>query len=148
MPNELRVDAAGGAKVETAVDSAAASNRVELSRTQGYQPPALWGLNVTQAHWIAHRTDRIHDCTLGERPLASRKGRKKLNWVERDKGGSGSKDWNSRQEESEEADAWNNHWCREIFVSRAENGVGSRRAASGGRDGIQEQQGFATGRAE
>lgn len=74
--NELRVDAAGRAKVETAEVSAAASNRVGLSRTQGYQMPALWGLNVTQAHWITDCTDHNHDCTLGERPLASKKGAK------------------------------------------------------------------------
>ena len=74
MPNELRVDAAGRAKVETAVDSAAASNRVGLSRTQGYQWPATWGLNPIYIHWIIHRNDAIHDCTLGEWLLASKKG--------------------------------------------------------------------------
>jgi hypothetical protein len=73
--NELRFDAAGRGKVETAVVWAAASSRVELSRTQGYQRrPALWGLNVTQAHWMTHRTAPIHDCTLGEWPLGSKKG--------------------------------------------------------------------------
>jgi hypothetical protein len=49
-PNELRFDAARRAKVETGDVSAAASSRVELRRTQGYQMPAVWGLNVTQAH--------------------------------------------------------------------------------------------------
>jgi hypothetical protein len=55
-----------GARVEIGVVCAAALSRVELSHTQGYQRPALWGLNVTQAHWNIHRTNRIHDCTLGE----------------------------------------------------------------------------------
>jgi hypothetical protein len=54
------------------------------------------------------------------------------------------KGWKSRQEESEDAGARNNCRCREEFVSRGENGIGSWRAASGGRDGIQTQQGFAT----
>jgi len=72
--NGLRVDAAGRAKVETAVDCAAASSRVELRRTQGYQRPAPWGLNLAQAHWITGRADHIHDCTLGEWSLASEKG--------------------------------------------------------------------------
>ncbi len=53
-----------------------------------------------------------------------------------------------RQEESEEASARNNRWRRGMFVSRAENGAGSWRAASGGRDGIQAQQGFPTDWAE
>jgi hypothetical protein len=76
MPNELRVDAAGRAKVETGVDSAAASTRVGLSRTQGNQPPALWGLNLTHSHLNTRCTDAIHDCTLGGWPLASKKGGK------------------------------------------------------------------------
>ena len=75
-PIELRVDAAGKAKVETAVDSAAVSNRVGLSRTQGYQTPALWGLNLNHSHWITRCTDVIHDCTLGGWPLARKKGGK------------------------------------------------------------------------
>jgi len=61
QPNELRVDAAGRAKVETAEECAAASNRVGLSRTQGYQRPAVWDLNVTQAHWVTACTDHIDD---------------------------------------------------------------------------------------
>ncbi len=76
LPNELRVDAAGGAKVETTAVGAAASSRVGLSRTQGYQGPASWGLNPIYTHWIIQHTDLIPDCTRGERPLASRKGRK------------------------------------------------------------------------
>lgn len=74
--NELRVDAAGGAKVETGVDGAAESNQVELSRTQEYQGPATWGLNPIYTHWKFHRADPIQDCTRGEMSLASRKGRK------------------------------------------------------------------------
>jgi len=52
--NELRFDAAERVKVETAEECAAVSNRVGLSRTQGYQKPAVWGLNVTQANWVTH----------------------------------------------------------------------------------------------
>lgn len=40
------------------------------------------------------------------------------------------------------------HWRGWIIVSREENGAGSWRAASVGRDGIQVQQGLATGWAE
>jgi hypothetical protein len=58
------------------------------------------------------------------------------------------KGWIGRQEESEEEGVRRNHWRGEILVSREENGAGSRRAASGGRDGIQAQQGFPTDWAE
>jgi len=71
-----------------------------------------------------------------------------LNWVVTAKIGSAPKGWNGRQEESEEEGARNNHWRGGILVSRGENGADSRRAASGGRDGIQTQQGFSTGWAE
>ena len=56
--------------------------------------------------------------------------------------------WNGRQGESEEEGARNNHWHGGIFVSSEENGAGSRRSASGGRDGIQTQQSFPTDWAE
>ena len=39
------------------------------------------------------------------------------------------------EEECKEAGAWHNHGCRGIFASSGGDGVGSRRAASGGRDG-------------
>jgi hypothetical protein len=68
-----------------------------------------------------------------------------LNWVVTARKVSAPKGWNGRQEESEEAGTWNNHWRGEILVSRGGNGAGSRRAASVGRDGIKAQQGFATG---
>jgi len=70
-----------------------------------------------------------------------------LNWVVTARIGSVTKGWKGRQEESEEAGARNN-WRGGILVSRGGNGAGSRRAASVGRDGIQVQQGVATGWAE
>jgi hypothetical protein len=71
-----------------------------------------------------------------------------LNWVVTARIGSAPKGWNGRQEESEEDGARKNHWRGGIFVSSGENRVGSRRATSGGRDGIQTQQGFPTDLAE
>jgi hypothetical protein len=61
---------------------------------------------------------------------------KMLNWVVTARRGSVAKGWNGRQEESEEDGARKNHWRGGIFVSREENGAGSWRAASSGRDGI------------
>jgi hypothetical protein len=72
--------------------------------------------------------------------IAELSGNSKDRWV--------AKGWNGRQEESEEEDARNDHWRGWIFVSREENGTGSWRAASGGRDGIQAQQGIPTDWAE
>jgi hypothetical protein len=71
-----------------------------------------------------------------------------LNWVVTARIGSALKGWNGRQEESEEDGARKNHWRGWIFVSREENGTGSRRTTSVGRDGIQAQQGFPTDWAE
>ena len=52
--------------------------------------------------------------------------------------------WQGGQKESKEAGARDNHWCRGMFESSGENGVASRRVASGGRDGVKKKQGLAT----
>jgi len=71
-----------------------------------------------------------------------------LNWVEKARAKLASKSKKSGKEKSEEDGARRDPWRRGMFVASGANVAGSRRAASGGRDGIQAQQGFPTDRPE
>jgi hypothetical protein len=96
----------------------------------------------------SHRSDHLNDCTLGEWPLASRIRGDWPNKRMAARDGWAPEGWKSSQEENEETGDRDDHWRPGELVSRGEGGVGSRRATSVGRNGIQTQQGIPTDRAE